>query len=360
MIRLTTSKAIRDNNFNFLRLVLALLVILSHSTLLLDGNENREPLARLVGFTSFGKLAVECFFLLSGYLIVQSWTQSPDRWRFLKKRILRIYPGFIVASLFCAFVVGPLGAEPHEYFEAFWYGRFFRSVALLRIPVVPDVFQGRPFPVINGSVWTIAYEFVCYLTVFAFGSLGLFRKRSLWLFSTAFLYLLTMLYTFGLPLLAHSMFFSWAGPLLRLPTFFFIGGCFFLYRDLVRYTSKAALAMTAAVLFCTVMLKIHYFVFAVGWAYLLFFFAFMPIDILKGFEKLPDVSYGVYLYGWPVQKLLLSYVAITSPWPLFFSAAMVSLLLGAASWYIVEKPFMKFKPSRIGRQNLVFKPWTKS
>jgi peptidoglycan/LPS O-acetylase OafA/YrhL len=118
---------------------------------LLDGNENREPLARLVGFTSLGKLAVKCF-LLSGYLNVQNWTQSPNIWRFLKKHILRIYPGFIVASLFCAFVAGTLGAEPHQYFEVFWYGGFVKSVALLRIPVVPDVFQGTPFPVINGSV----------------------------------------------------------------------------------------------------------------------------------------------------------------------------------------------------------------
>lgn len=357
---MTTSKAVRNNNFNFLRLVLALLVILSHSTLLLDGNENREPLARLVGFTTFGKLAVECFFLLSGYLIVQSWAQSPNIWRFLKKRILRIYPGFIVASLFCAFVAGPLGAEPHQYFEAFWYGGFLRSVALLRIPIVPDVFKGTPFPVINGSVWTIAYEFILYLTVLAFGSLGLFRRKILWLCSTVFLYSLTLMYTFGLPLLTHSVFFSWAGPLLRLPTFFLMGGCFFLYQDLVRYTSRIAIAITAAVLFCIVGLKIHYFLFAAGWAYLLFYFALMPIDILKGFNNLPDVSYGAYLYGWPVQKLLLWYVAITSPWIVFFSAATLSLFLGAASWYVVEKPFMKFRAPQIGRQTFVFKRGTKS
>jgi peptidoglycan/LPS O-acetylase OafA/YrhL len=86
----------------------------------------------------------------------------------------------------------------------------------------------------------------------------------------------------------------------------------------------------------------------------------MPLDILKGFNKLPDVSYGAYLYGWPVQKLLLSYVAFTSPWILFFSAATLSLLLGAAGWYVVEKPFMKFRAPQIGRRTFVFKRGTKS
>jgi hypothetical protein len=92
----------------------------------------------------------------------------------------------------------------------------------------------------------------------------------MWLCSTVFLHSLTLLYTFGLPLLTHSVFFSCAGPLLRLPTFFFMRGCFFLYQDLVRYTSRIALLITAAVLFCIAGLKIHYFLFAEGWAYLLF------------------------------------------------------------------------------------------
>lgn len=348
-------KSNRDNNFNFLRLVLALLVILSHSPQLIDGNANREPLARLVGFTSLGKLAVECFFLLSGYLIVQSWTQSPKMWSFLKKRILRIYPGFIVASLFCAFVVGPLGAQPQKYFEAFWYGGFVKSLFFLKIPEVPDVFQGQPYPSINGSMWSISLEFICYILVLVAGSLGIFRRKILWFFIAIVLYSVVLYATLGLSLPYVSL----DDPLLRLAAFFLIGGCFYLYRDFIFYKSLPALIFALVIFICVFGFKIHYMFFAVAGAYLLFYLAFTRINFLKRFERLPDVSYGVYLYGWPIQKLILWYFPATTPAVLFVVSAVISLLLGAVSWYIVEKPFMRLKSFQFRRQILSSSAQTK-
>jgi peptidoglycan/LPS O-acetylase OafA/YrhL len=102
----------RQNNFNLVRLLLALLVLLSHAPELIDGNRSQEILTRMFGTLSFGELAVDGFFLLSGYLIMQSWDAQPQAWPFLKKRMLRIYPGFVIATLVCAFAVGPLAAEP--------------------------------------------------------------------------------------------------------------------------------------------------------------------------------------------------------------------------------------------------------
>lgn len=345
MNHLVGQKENRDNNFNFLRLVLALLVILSHSPQLIDGNENREPLARLVGFTSLGKLAVECFFLLSGYLIVQSWLQSPHIGSFLKKRILRIYPGFIVASFLCAFVVGPLGAHAEQYFSAFWYGGFVKSVFFLKIPEVPDVFQGQPYPSVNGSMWSISLEFTCYLLVLFLGSLAIFRKKILWLFLSIGLYSVALYAALGLP----WAYFSASDPLFRLGAFFSIGGCFFLYRDFVAYKFSWALICALIIFLCVFVAKIHYLIFAVAGAYLLFYLAFTPVNFLKRFNRMPDVSYGVYLYGWPIQKLILWYFPATTPAVLFIVSALMSLLLGAASWYAVEKPFMKLRSFPIGR-----------
>lgn len=340
----------RDNNFNFLRLVLALSVILSHSPQLIDGDASREPITRLVGFTSLGKLAVECFFLLSGYLIVQSWKQSPQAWTFLKKRILRIYPGFIVASVFCAFAVGPLGSQPKEYFANFWYGGFLKSVIFLHIPEIPPVFQGQPYPSVNGSMWSISLEFVCYAMVLALGSLGIVRKKILWLCATAVFYTLALYATFGPSLPDDGHLFSLNSPFFRLAAFFFIGGSFYLYREVIRYKSALAFASALMVLIGVFIMKIHYLAFAVAGAYLLFFLAFAHIGSLKKFERLPDVSYGVYLYGWPVQKLILWYFPATTPWMLFLQASLVSLLLGAASWYMVEKPFMRLKSFQLRTQ----------
>src|ERR1700687_2059412 len=87
------------NNFNALRLVLAVLVIVSHAFPLSYGNADREPIVRLTGgLEAFGSVAVDLFFLISGMLITASWLRSKSMQSYLFKRLLRIYPGFLVAS----------------------------------------------------------------------------------------------------------------------------------------------------------------------------------------------------------------------------------------------------------------------
>src|SRR5579863_1616176 len=87
----------RNNNFGFLRLLFAALVILSHSSELIDGNRSREILTRIFGTMSFAQLAVDSFFLISGYLITRSWILSESNSEYLIKRVMRIYPGYLVA-----------------------------------------------------------------------------------------------------------------------------------------------------------------------------------------------------------------------------------------------------------------------
>ena len=85
------------NNFNVLRLMLALAVILSHTYELIDGNREREILTQMFGTYSLGEIAVNSFFILSGLLIAASWCREPNLMLFTRKRILRIAPGFFVA-----------------------------------------------------------------------------------------------------------------------------------------------------------------------------------------------------------------------------------------------------------------------
>jgi peptidoglycan/LPS O-acetylase OafA/YrhL len=112
----------RDNNFNFLRLLFALLVLVSHAPELADGNRSRELLTRMFHTLSFGEVAVDGFFLLSGYLIVQSWERHPNLWDFGQWRLRRIYPAFVVACLVCIFVLAPLAVpSARTYFEQLSY-----------------------------------------------------------------------------------------------------------------------------------------------------------------------------------------------------------------------------------------------
>jgi len=324
----------RQNNYNLLRFVLALLVLFGHSPELIDGNRSRDWLTQTFGSISFGELAVDGFFLLSGYLIAQSWDSQPHAWQFLKKRLLRIFPGFVIASIICALVVGPLAADPSTYFRSFQVLPFVTTLLRLGIPAVPEVFAGTPYPYVNGAMWTIAKEFVCYLFVLSIGITGAFRKPYLCLAATAVVFL-------GLAWLKLN---SYTVPAtLRLASFFLCGTCYYLYRRRIpmRGVVAAAVAIiTVAALFSRLGAE---FVLASLGGYALLYAAGKRSPLLSNFNRLPDVSYGLYLYGWPTQKLLLWYLPSLSPLGLFALAAPIAITFGTASWYLVEKPALRLK-----------------
>src|ERR1700749_4903885 len=99
----------RHNNFDALRLVAAIFVIFSHSFLIAEGTQNNEWLILLTGNQSIlGLTGVFVFFAISGFLVTQSFEQSPNPRHFLAKRALRIFPGLFVATWVSAWVLGPL------------------------------------------------------------------------------------------------------------------------------------------------------------------------------------------------------------------------------------------------------------
>ena len=165
------------NNFNLLRLIFASSVILSHSPEMVDGDQRREPISRIFGeWMSLGQLAVDGFFILSGYLIFTSWRREPHLFSFLSKRALRIYPAFVVAMVISAFIFGPLGTN-RSYWDGFPNWKFVRGTATLSVQMLPHGFVGLPHPDTNGPAWTIRYEAACYLLIAAIGTLGLSRSK---------------------------------------------------------------------------------------------------------------------------------------------------------------------------------------
>ena len=153
------------NNFGFLRLLFATLVIISHSAELIDGNRSREPLTNLFGVLSFGELAVDAFFLISGYLVVQSFERSDSTLSYLMKRIRRIYPGFLVAYIACVFVVAPLVGNDLTIMSFGNLAHVIFDASTLHEPPRVFGFADLPYPSLNGSMWTIQVKFRCYLLV---------------------------------------------------------------------------------------------------------------------------------------------------------------------------------------------------
>lgn len=222
------------NNFNLLRLLFALLVIVSHTPELLDGNRDREILTNIFHTVSFGEFAVDGFFLISGYLIVQSWQTAPSVWRFVKKRLLRIFPAFVVVSIICASVVGPLAAGP-EYFSEFRIAKFVKGLLTLDVPQVPPVFKGTHYAFLNGSMWTIRFEFVCYLAVLGMGMLGMLRHRIAWLLIATVIFVINAFHNFGFQVTSFGLSIRLHHPIVRLSMFF----------------SQAAAFISIAIISCT-------------------------------------------------------------------------------------------------------------
>jgi peptidoglycan/LPS O-acetylase OafA/YrhL len=131
--------------------------------------------------------------------------------------------------------------------------------------------------------------------------------------------------------------------LLRLSVFFFSGGCFYIYRDIIRINGRFAALFLPPLVVGLFSWRGAELALASFGAYIVLYLAQKHSKLLNQFNRLPDVSYGIYLYGWPSQKLLIWYIPTISPWTLFVTASLISVFLGYLSWHMVEKPMLKFK-----------------
>ena len=253
-------------------------------------------------------------------------------------------PGTWLRLLLSIVLVGTLAPAASHWFHS--PGRkALQSVLLLSTPVTQPVFAGEPYPMVNGALWTIAYEFRCYLLLAAAGLLGLLRKPRLMLLAAATLLLLDNLPAVGerLAFLPYAILFGEPLRTFRLVAFFATGCCFYLYRERIVY--RPALLGVAAL----GLVLVHFLAPAYSQAsvcvfgsYALFYLGHHHYKALDRLRPLPDISYGVYLYGWPVEHLWFHY-RHGSPWVLFAGSTVICLALGWLSWHLVERPMLRFK-----------------
>ena len=345
----------RANSVNALRLFLAGLVLVSH-TLKLHGGE--DPVGRFTGgFVDLGTMAVDGFFALSGFLIVGSHLASPSTGRFLWRRALRILPGFWVCLLVTAFVLLPV-AQLLQYGTLAGFPLTGESSALSYVTDNAALFV-RQFEVtgllggeaVNGSLYTLFPEFLCYLGVAALGAAGLLRRGAGPLLVVAGLVWLFALWQFldGGSLVGRSTTLEVA---LRFGIMFVAGA---LAHRVARVLPLGPVGgvLAAVLLAWAVVLAVlvgedprgtlAYAVLAPpAVAYLVLLAGSGPR--LRRIGARRDLSYGLYVYAWPVQVLLL--LAGAAAWPvLLYGAASLgaALLLAWASWTWVEAPALRLK-----------------
>ena len=335
------------NNFDFLRLFAAGLVLISHLSTLSGTKDDR--LLILLDSLGLGGLGVSIFFVISGYLVMQSWVNGAVPHRYASRRALRIFPGLIAVVLLTMLVLGPLVSKfsPLEYFREPNVLRYLNALLLFPMPfALPGVFYDNPYPVaVNGSLWTLPYEAAMYLLLPLFARPKLVDSATYWV-SVAVLFIIASASSAGPSLAAPTVWFMSTTWLYHFGAFFFYGAALSV---LQRKFGAPNLAVAGAFLLILILswhsqwtglirhLLLGYVVIALG---------LRATPFLKSAGRYGDFSYGIYIYAFPVQQTLVHFGLARNVFLNVLYLTTITLLLAVLSWVLVEKPALLMKPSK--------------
>lgn len=329
----------QHNNFDLIRLVAALLVVYSHSFALVGLPEPFliSPSNAFEGIT-FGTLGVSLFFFISGFLITQS-RQTSGFLAFIYKRILRLYPALLVNMLVVYLIILPIAAPDavRDYYitvfnnawNIFSYGLAFQYLNFTGV-LAHNFIRHE----IQLSLWTLLYEVLCYAVILVSGINAKMKRNILLLVGT---YLVWNW---------HDFLFSQKINILAIMhcAAFIIGAYTYLYRNYLRWNYPLALlsvVILGALSACDIA-SVPLYLLCVG--YLIFFMA-IRVRPLLNLKKYGDYSYGVYIYAFPIQQVLLSRFMGLSEHVYYYMciALLLTTLCAILSWHCVEKPALQLK-----------------
>ncbi|MEJ8598860.1 acyltransferase family protein [Riemerella anatipestifer] len=340
------SSLARENNFDFLRLLFASSVIISHSYPLTEVRDKEILMVITNGQLDLGGFSVACFFIISGYLIYQSLERSSSIKNYIWKRVLRLYPALIVMLLLTVSVVPFFYQGEGSILNNTSYFTYLpRQLSLYNLQHnILGVFEDLPYKTINGSLWTICYEFTMYMLLVPFYFIKSRWRLGMLLILFFLFYLLSIFFPLFLNNRLFSKFFLFS------PNFYNLG-CFFSAGALLTYlTSKinSSTKWLIIIIGLVALIGSIYFeqykpfkYFVLPFVVILFGTSSTPI-INKVGKTIGDNSYGIYIYGWLVQQSLL-YVFGLNTYCLMFFSLVISFVLGWLSWHFVEKKALEYK-----------------
>ena len=333
----------RDNNFNLIRFLAASAVLLDHSFALVAHDQTASALID-VERLEIGRLAVDVFFILSGFLVTRSVMTQPTLIDYAVARFLRLFPALLVACIGIAFVLGPIvtSASLGDYFTdpRPWLFVPLTTSLITHSMTLPGVFEQVPESgVIDPPLWTLRYETMCYVLLALFALLGALATRF-----RATLTLAVVLGAYAFITFATS----WRGDssaidsAARFVLDFFLGGAFYVFADKIRVDLRVALVLglAAAATFGTAAYEA---VFRVALTYGLLWFALVPAGAIRRFNLIGDYSYGIYILCFPIQQTVVMLNPQITPGWLFMCSFPAVLALAILSWHFIEHPALRRK-----------------
>lgn len=326
----------KDNNLTLIRLLAALAVIYGHAYAVIPG-EGGDWVACTTGYAFAGGVAVDLFFLISGFLVTASILKSGVR-HYVVSRALRVYPALWINLILVTFVLGPIVTTlplmvyfKHNDVWSYFIGLAgtYRGAFFL-----PGVFESNADHAVNGSIWSVLIEVWLYGILLGFYLLGILRSRAL--FNGIFFLLLVMLWQDG----SLMPSFLAGATNLHVCMMFYIGSFLYINRDTVPVSHFYLLV---ALFLAGITIRTDRFPYAYVLLIVTFFCAASFSSQFAWMDRYGDYSYGVYLYGWPAQQV----VALLFPKLLAISNALISmglaLMLAVLSWHLVEKRALQLK-----------------
>jgi peptidoglycan/LPS O-acetylase OafA/YrhL len=300
----------------------------------------------------FSNWFVGLFLVASGFLVTQSRASSHNVGDFFIRRILRIYPAFIVVTI-ASHALGYWMADDHAAYlgKLLDHGRawlVYRIILLQGNSVLPSAYAASPHPGdIDGPLWTIPYEFALYLLLAALWSLRLFQNR--WVVLGLFLLMWNLSYSShdgsGISVPGTPIWFDWV-TLCEWACFFLAGATIWHWRDQIHI--NWALGISSAIVMFGVSRLIGSQVFVpIAGALMLMFVVYSPSIRLNNFGKKNDLSYGIYVWAWPVQQIIICLFGhYLTQWSYTLICLFAANAIAYLSWRYVECPFLLIKQKR--------------
>jgi peptidoglycan/LPS O-acetylase OafA/YrhL len=341
----------QPNALNILRLGLATVVVVWHAHLLPTRGPLPRPLQQLIE-----EVPVDAFFAISGFLIVRSWHQRPHLGRYLTARASRLLPGLWGCLVVTAFVIVPVtammtGAQVPSLTAQLHYVAANAGV-WIGSPEIAGVSHGGAWTTWNISLWSLWWEALAYLAVAVLGILGRLRVG-------AFVAIAASLWSVGFALTLNGWWLmlskqSWLHAFPRLGLMFCVGGLLWMLRD--RIPVSRGLAAASVALLMVALWTPNYRLIAAGSLAYLTLYLSLYLGRWSKLRLRNDVSYGVYVYGAPVQQALIM-AGFVGSW-LTFSVAtfLVVLPLAGLSWGLIERPAMRWARRRANAAGKVANP----